>query len=362
MFIYIYLENKMKHHLNYSKEDPNYILLEKIFKIIGSRKSRTIIASKGVKNINMMILSIKITFTAIFFNTKIEFVVSELKRDKKLQKFFKINEVPSALQISEFISRFEPDTYVKITNSILMQTKPIKRRGKLTFIVYATPVDLDYNTKRKHRSKKHLEKQNLKWSYASSYGFYIGFKATIVIEHESSMPVAILIHSGAPHDTKIFTEIMENLRKRRIIRKKDTIIFDRGYYKYENYQIGISKYKIVPLIFPKEKFKLQKLKDKLTYPLKVFKDKKTETQSKKLYKTLTKILLQKIRNWKQYKPIRGKIEDFFKLCKSGLNLKKIHKYTPQSAEKTTILIVFLAGLITTLGYNSKTALQKLSET
>jgi hypothetical protein len=53
-----------------------------------------------------------------------------------------------------------------------------------------------------------------------------------VIEHESAMPVAILIHSGAPHDTKIFTEIMENLLKRRIIRKKDIIIFDRGYYKY----------------------------------------------------------------------------------------------------------------------------------
>ncbi|CEA12510.1 transposase [Methanobacterium formicicum] len=352
----------MKHHLNYSKEDPNYILLEKIFKIIGSRKSRTIIASKGVKNINMMILSTKITFTAIFFNTNIEFVVYELKRDKKLQKFFQINEVPSALQISEFISRFKPDTYVKITNSILMQTKPIKKRGNRTFIVDATPVDLDYNTKRKHRSKKYLKKQNLKWSYASSYGFYIGFKATIVIEHESAMPVAILIHSGAPHDTKIFTEIMENLRKRRIIRKGDTIIFDRGYYKYENYQIGISKYKIVPLIFPKEKFKLQKLKDKLTYPLRVFKDKKTEIKSKRLYKILTRILIQKIQNWKRYKPIRGKIEDFFKLCKSGLNLKKIHKYTPKSAEKTTILTVLLAGLITTQGYNTKTALQKLSET
>jgi len=35
-----------------------------------------------------------------------------------------------------------------------MQTKAIKRRGTRTFIVDATPVDLDYNTKRKHRSKK----------------------------------------------------------------------------------------------------------------------------------------------------------------------------------------------------------------
>jgi hypothetical protein len=71
---------------------------------------------------------------------------------------------------------------------------------------------------------------------------------------------------------------MENLQKRRIIRKNDTIIFDRGYYSYNNYQIGISKYKIVPLIFPKENFKIQKLNDKLTYPLQVFNNKKNEKQ------------------------------------------------------------------------------------
>ena len=352
----------MKHHLNISKEDPNYILLEKIFKIIGSRESITIIASKGVKNINMMVLSIKIIFTSMFFNTTVEFVVRELKREKRLRKFFEISDVPDAIQVSEFLSRFRAESYIKIVNSILMQTKPLKRRGRLTFLVDATPVDLDYNTKRKHRSKKYLEKQNLKWSYASSYGFYIGFKSTIVIEYESAMPVAILIHSGAPHDSKIFTEIMENLKKRRIIRKGDIMIFDKGYYKYENYQIGISNYKIIPLIFPKENFKLQKLDDILTYPLQVFKNKKQETKTKRIYNTLKNILFEKINNWKLYKPIRGKIEDFFKLCKSGLSLKKLHKYTPESAKRTTILIVFLAGIITTLGYSTKTALQKLSET
>ncbi len=135
-----------------------------------------------------------------------------------------------------------------------MQTKPLKRRGKLTFLIDATPINLDYNIKREHRSKEHLERQDLEWSYASSYGFYIGFKATIVIEYESAMPVAILIYSGAPHDSKIFTEIMENLRKRKIIRKGDVIMFDKGYYSYTNYQIGISNYKIVPLIFPKGEF------------------------------------------------------------------------------------------------------------
>lgn len=352
----------MKHHLNISKEDPNYVLLERIFKIIDSRKSKTIISSKGVKNVNMMILSLKIIFTAIFFNTTVEFVVKELKRDKKLRKFFQIYEVPDAVQVSEYLSRFKADTYIKLVNSILIQTKPLKRRGKLTFLVDATPVDLDYNTQRKNRSKKHLTKRGLKWSYASSYGFYVGFKATIVIEYESAMPVAILIHSGAPHDSKIFTEIMDHLKRRRIIRKGDTIIFDKGYYSYKNYQIGISKYKIVPLIFPKENFKLQRLKDQLTYPLHVFKDKKLEKKAKKIYQTLKMKLIGKISNWKQYKPVRGKIEDFFKLCKSGLSMKKIHKYTAESASRTTILTVFLAGLLTTLGFNTKTALQKLSET
>ena len=223
----------MKHHLNYSKEDPNYILLGKIFKIIGSRKSNTLMASKGIKNVNMMILSIKIVFIAIFFNTTMEFVVQELKRDKRLRKFFEISEVPDALQISEFLGRFDSDTYVKIVNSILLN--------------------------------------------------YIGFKATIVIEQDSALPVAIIIHSGAPHDSRIFSEIMTNLQKRRIIRKNDTIIFDRDYYSYKNYQIGISKYKIVPLIFPKENFKIQQLKDKLTYPLRIFNNKNTNK------KTISKI-------------------------------------------------------------------------
>jgi hypothetical protein len=176
------------------------------------------------------------------------------------------------------------------------------------------------------------------------------------------LPVAIIIHFGAPHDSKIFSEIMENLRKRRSILNGDILILDRGYYNHINYQIGISIYKIVPLILPKENFKIQKLIDRLTYPLQVFKDKKTEKQLKQPYNTLNRILIEKIETWKRYKPIRGKIEDLFKLCKSGLSLKRLHKYTPESTKRTTIITVLLAGLITTTGYNTKTALQKLSET
>jgi hypothetical protein len=57
----------MKHHLNYIKEDPNYKLLDEIFKIIDSRKAKTIIDSNGVRNVNMMILSTKIYFYSYIF-------------------------------------------------------------------------------------------------------------------------------------------------------------------------------------------------------------------------------------------------------------------------------------------------------
>lgn len=39
---------------------------------------------------------------------------------------------------------------------------------------------------------------------------------------------------------------------------------------------------------------------------------------------------------KKFKPIRGKIGDFFKLLKQRLNMKPIHKYTPKSVKKQYI--------------------------
>lgn len=74
-------------------------------------------------------------------------------------------------------------------------------------------------------------------------------------------PACILIRSGAPNDAKLFDEIMETLQKKRIIQKGDTILFDKGYYSYKNYQLGIGKYKTVPFIFPKNNFNKTKLND-----------------------------------------------------------------------------------------------------
>jgi len=42
---------------------------------------------------------------------------------------------------------------------------------------------------------------------------------------------------------KNYEKILEELKRRRIARNGDKIIFDRGYYSYKNYVLGISKFK-----------------------------------------------------------------------------------------------------------------------
>ena len=351
----------MFHNLNLDKNDPNYIMLDKIFKIIGSRKSKQIFSSNGFKNLKKLDTVIKTQFISMFFDLPLDFVVKNLKNKEELRKYFKINQVLEAQEIYDYFQRNSVENYADSVNSALKAFGNYKRRGKRTFIVDATPIDLDFNFNRKKQSKEKLRKMDLKWSYSSSKGFYIGFKATFVLDYDSMTPVAILFHSGAPNDAKLFEEIMKELHRRRIIRKQDTLIFDKGYYSLTNYQIGISKYQIVPLIFPKKFLNIKHLDDVLSYSLNIFKNKKQLNKNKRLFKRLKKELISKLMNWKHYKPIRGKIEDYFKVLKNSLEMRKIHKFTPKSVEKTLYLYVLLGTLLVQNSDTSKTGLQKLSQ-
>ena len=99
------------------------------------------------------------------------------------------------------------------------------------------------------------------------------------------------------------------------------------------------------------------------YPthLQIFNKTKKLLTEKEFYNNLKHELFKRLDKWEKFKPIRGKIEEFFKLLKQGLNLREIHKYTPKSIEKTVYLNVFLGALIISQGFNSKTAIQPLSE-
>jgi hypothetical protein len=80
-----------------------------------------------------------------------------------------------------------------------------------------------------------------------------------------------------------------------------------------------------------------------------------------LYQRLVRDFKRKISKWQKLKPIRGMIEDWNKLTKRALSMKKIHRFTYRSIVKFVSLNALLAGLLTTHGYNSKKAIQALAE-
>ena len=242
----------MQPGLNYDKHDPKFILLGKVFKFIENKNVKDTYNRYGITNRNMFVICLKIFFMHAFFNYRISDVVNELNRSFKLRKFSGIFDVPSESQVYEYLSRYDPDNYCKITNSILRKFFKPRKTRKDVYITDATPVECDINILRKYISQDHLKKLRLKFGYSNSKGYFVGYKVTVVLEKNTRTPISILIHPGSPNDSKIFDEVLKELKRRNLIKPKDLIYFDRGYFSYENYKIGINKYKIIPVIFPKE--------------------------------------------------------------------------------------------------------------
>ena len=115
------------------------------------------------------------------------------------------------------------------------------------------------------------------------------------------------------------------------------------------------------MIFPKSNFQKKKLNNLISYPLEIFKKTKNSNKPKQQFKNLKNKLFHMLTNWKDYKPIRGKIEDFFKVSKRAFGLEKLHKYTPSSNHKTIYLSILLTTIAIQSGYNTKTAMQQLAE-
>lgn len=351
----------MKSPLICDQRDSKWKLLGEILKIFGSRRVKQEIAKHGIKPADKAGIMFRVMFTSMFFSVDVSYVLRELNEREELRKFVGVEDVPDVDSFYRFMSRFSENQFVKLVNGVLNTQNPSKRRRNATILVDSTDLQVDLNWNRKKRSKKSLEDEEFKWGCSSSKGFYIGYKLTIALEYPKMKPLAFIIHQGSPNDAPIFTEIMEQLKNRRLILKGDTFIFDKGYYSKDNYINGILGYNIVPIIFPKYYFKLNKILDSLSYPLDCFNKNTSKYKNKSFYKRLVRDFKRKITNWKRLKPIRGMIEDWNKLTKEAFSMKKIHRFTYRSVVKYVSLNALLAGIITLLGYNSKKAIQCLSE-
>lgn len=121
---------------------------------------------------------------------------------------------------------------------------------------------------------------------------------------------------NSPNDSKLFDDIINELSRRRVMRKGDIVVLDKGFYAYYHYTDGLVKYGILPLIFPRKNFKLGKVLNGIIPPLEFYTDKPNRIQEKiSFLKKLVNNFKKLISNWESFKYLRSFIEDISKLRK-----------------------------------------------
>ena len=119
----------------------------------------------------------------------------------------------------------------------------------------STDLQLDINWFRRRIRKADLEDREFKRLFSLKRLLHVTSSQWLWIGNLK--PLAFLIHEGSPNDAKLF-KVMKELKRRRIVRKGDVTMADKGYYSYRNYVMAISRFKVVPLIFPRKNFSLSR--------------------------------------------------------------------------------------------------------
>lgn len=294
-------------------EDYKWKLLSEILNIFDLRSTRQILAQYEILPLEKSIPSLKIVILSMYFCLEISYVVRELDEKRKLRKFMRIKSVPSEDEVYSIMSSFDPDQFINFIIGVLNNVCSRRKRGLSQIIIDSTDINLDLNWFKRKISKEMLKDRDFKWGYSTHRGYFIGMKLSLALEYPSLKPLAFVINEANVSEYTVYPQILEELSRRRKIRSGDVLYFDRGYYSYENYVIGIAKYKIVPVIFPRINCNFNKLFDMLSYPLNIFDSKRNTKEEKKLYKKLVAKLKSLIENWGGLRPIRSLIEDVFKI-------------------------------------------------
>ncbi len=328
---------------------PTWIIFNNIINLFDRRTVKKEMAKVGIKPVKKAALMLRITITSIFFEKDITEVVEELKRNEELRRVVRVAEVPSADEIYSFLSKFSGDRFIKLVLSVINRLSRRKTRSSVK-LLDTTDIKLDLNLFRE-------QKIEYKWGYAPGKGFYKGFKLALVIEYPSLKPVGFYLYEGSPNDSKLFLEIVKDLKRRRILRKGDRIIADKGFCAQKNYWKSIMWYKILPFIFPRKNLNVKRITGRLSHPFEARKNEKV----KRFYDELFTSFKSFLNSWENFKAIRSVVEDVFKVLKNSLSLKNLHRYSKRSVIKFAALSVLLLGMLISLGFNSKEKLQALAE-
>ena len=242
----------MKIPLIPDKKDPIWILFAKVVKVIDSDNFKEELSRNGLKPIKSHQTMLKIVILSMFFKLDIVHVYNQVNKKPKLFKFLKIEELPSLKQLREIYSRHSEDKYLELTLKILNKLNFKKMRNLKTIVIDSTSITLDLKFSGRYLSKQMLLDKDYKRGYSTNKGHYAGFQLTLAMEYKTCRPLALLINPGSPNDTKMFDDILHELKRRRLLREGQLILCDRGFYSFDNYMIGINKYKNSSISVSKE--------------------------------------------------------------------------------------------------------------
>ncbi|MFQ5821730.1 MAG: transposase [Candidatus Heimdallarchaeota archaeon] len=257
----------MKIPLIVDETDPKWILLGQVLKIFDSRPVKQQLTRQRMKPVPRAALMLRIVLIAMFFAQEISYVLEELTKRPPLRRFARVVEVPTPKQLSSFLGKFTVAQFLQLILGVLNRFCTPRQRGRSTILVDSTEIRVDLNWFRKKYTKRALAPRDFKWGFALGKGYYIGYKLSLAVAHPSMKPLGFLLHPGSPSDAKLYDIILGELRRRRIARNGDLVVFDKGYFSYENYMKGIARYKIVPGIFPRVNTPREKILSQLAYPL-----------------------------------------------------------------------------------------------
>jgi len=237
--------------LNPDSKDPIWTLFGKVIKLIDSRYFQQELARNGLQSIKRYQIMLKIVLLTLYFKLEVSYDNFKVKNREKLRKFLNIDDLLTLKQVREVYSRKNEQKYLKMALKTLNKLEFKKIRNIKTVLIDSTALLIDLKFNGKYISKQTCLDKDYKRGFSTSKGHYAGFQMTLAVEYETLRPLAILIHPGSPNDSKIFDEMMFELKRRRLLKKGQLIVADKGFYSACNYLIWINRYKILPLIFPK---------------------------------------------------------------------------------------------------------------
>jgi len=110
----------------------------------------------------------------------------------------------------------------KCLNSLLKyQINSFKnvKRGIRKIIVDSTDIQFNINLKKEYKTKEKLDEKGYEIEFSTKKRSFIGGKLTIAMDYDIYQPLTVLFHPGAVSDINIYEEILEDLKRRRILRK-----------------------------------------------------------------------------------------------------------------------------------------------